>query len=399
VYIGALDSFALDAPVCLVDRMPLAEFRRRFPILGRRVYVNSCSQGALSIDVEAALGAFVESWHAQGSPWDLWVGEVERLRTAFAASIGAEADEVAVMPSASVAIAAIATSLSFDAPRRTVVLGEFEFPTSAHVWLAQQTRGASMRWVAADGDRLPIEHYAASVDDTTLIVPATHVCFRNGFRLDIARLAALCHERGAYVLLDDFQRTGSGPIDVRALGVDFMVTGTLKYLIGAAGVAFLYVKREMIERFEPLVTGWFGRVHPFAFDPCRLDWAPTARRFETGSPQVPNVYAAMAGLELLQRVGLAAIGTEVERLVDRFIRGARDRGFHVATPESPGSRGPLVVIRSPDANALVGRLDARGITASARGTGLRVSFHAYNNDEDVDAVLAALEDNAALVAR
>jgi selenocysteine lyase/cysteine desulfurase len=379
--------------------MTLERFRARFPILGRRVYVNSCSQGALSLDVESALAAFTESWHTHGSPWDRWVGEVERLRTLFAATIGADADEVAVMPNASAGITAIATALAFDADRRTVVLGEFEFPTMGHVWLAQQRRGARIAWVQSQDDALPVEAYAAHIDERTLIVPAAHVCFRNGYRLDIARLAALCRERGAYLLLDDYQRTGTAPLNVHALGVDFMVTGALKYLLGPAGVAFLYVRRDLIERLEPLSTGWFGRADPFAFSNDRLDWSASARRFETGSPPVPNVYAVTAGIELLKTVGPTLIAEQVNRLVERFAGGLRERSFDLVTPSDPAARGPLVVVRSTDAAAMVRRLEQRGIIASARGTGLRVSFHAYNNDEDVDAVLEALVAEETLVCR
>ena len=212
--------------------LSLAEFRSRFPIFGRRVYVNSCSQGALSLDVDAAMRAYLESWHDAGSPWDLWVGEVERLRGRFAAAIGADADEIAVMPSASAGINAVASALDFSGRRSHVAMGEFEFPTMAQIWLAQQRRGASIRWAPAAGDSLPLSAYEAVVDERTLVVPATHVCYRNGHRTDIAGLARLAHDRGAYVFLDDYQRTGSGPIDVHALGVDFMVTGCLKYLRG-----------------------------------------------------------------------------------------------------------------------------------------------------------------------
>ncbi len=374
-------------------------FRRRFPLLANKVYVNSCSQGALSHDVADALAAFAESWHQFGSPWDDWVGEVERLRTRFARAVGADADEIAIMPSASAAIAAIATALAFDASRRTVVLGEFEFPTLAHVWLAQARRGAAIEWARAEGETLPIDSYAERIDERTLIVPATHVCFRNGYRLDIPRLVELCHARGALVMLDDYQRTGSGPIDVQALGVDFMVTGALKYLLGPAGIAFLYVRRELVERLEPLATGWFGRVDPFAFRADRLDWSPSARRFEGGTPPVPNVYGATAALTLLETVGLNEVQRQICSLTRRFIEGAHERGFRVATPVDPARRGPLVVIRSEAAAELVRRLDTRGIIASSRGDGLRVSFHAYNDDADVDAVLAALDAEQNLVAR
>jgi selenocysteine lyase/cysteine desulfurase len=375
------------------------QFRARFPILRQRVYVNSCSQGALSVDVEEALAAFVQSWHEHGSPWDRWVADVERLRTAFAALVGADADEIAVMPSASSAIAAIATALSFDGAKRGVVLGRFEFPTLAHVWLAEERRGASITWADAVDDTLPITSYVACIDPKTLIVPATHVCFRNGYRVDVPALVETAHARGALVMLDDYQHSGTATLDVHALDVDFMVTGALKYLLGPSGVAFLYVKRTLIESLTPLTTGWFGREHPFAFRLDPLDWSPSARRFEAGTPPVPNAVAAAAGIALLETLGLEQVNAQIRRLVARFDESARSRGFVVATPSDPARRGPLVVLRSTDAGALVTRLAARGVIASARDNGLRVSFHAYNNEADVDAVLEALESEAALLVR
>jgi selenocysteine lyase/cysteine desulfurase len=382
-----------------MSRLTPDQFRARFPVFARRVYVNSCSQGALSTDVEAGLREYLDSWHEHGSPWELWVEKVEELRTAFAASIGADRAEIAVVPSASAGINAIASAMDYSGGRSEVVIGDFEFPTMAQVWLAQQRRGAVIRRARAAGDRLEADAYARAVGDRTLIVPATHVCFRNGHRTDIAAVTRLCHDRGALVFLDDYQRTGSGPLDVHALGVDFMVTGCLKYLLAAAGVAFLYVRRDIVERFEPTMTGWFGRVNPFAFSIDELDWPATASRFESGTPPVPNAYAALAALRLLDRIGYDAVGRQVSTLVERYRSAAADRGFVVRTPAERERRGPLVVVQSHDAPALVGRLAARGIVASCRGNGLRVSFHAYNTAEDVDTVIAALEAEAALLER
>ena len=199
-----------------MDTSPLSpeQFRGRFPVFTRRVYVNSCSQGALSTDVESAVHEWIHSWHEHGSPWERWVEAVEELRGKFAASIGADRDEIAVLPAASGGITAIASALDFTGPRRQVVMGEFEFPTMAQAWLAQERRGAVVKWARASGDLLPVQAYESVVDEQTLIVPATHVCFRNGHKTDIAALTALCHARGALVFLDDYQRTGSGPIDV-----------------------------------------------------------------------------------------------------------------------------------------------------------------------------------------
>jgi selenocysteine lyase/cysteine desulfurase len=394
----------------MMSRLSPSQFRSRFPIFNRRIYVNSCSQGALSTDVEAAMHDYAESWHDAGSPWDSWVEKVEQLRTRFAVAIGADRDEIAVMPSASAGINAIASALNFgdrsEAPdgagngtRSHVVLGEFEFPTMAQVWLAQQRRGATIRWARASGDGLDVEAYERVIDERTLIVPATHVCFRNGHRTDIAALTRLAHARGALVFVDDYQRTGSAPIDVHALGIDFMVTGCLKYLLAAAGVAFLYVRRDLIDRLEPTITGWFGRVNPFAFRIDEIDWPPAATRLESGTPPVPNAYLAIAALDLLHRIGYDVVGDQVARLVERYRSAAAASGFVVRTPGAPERRGPLVVVESVDAPVLVAHLAARGIVASCRGNGLRVSFHAYNNEEDVDAVVAALESEAGLLVR
>jgi selenocysteine lyase/cysteine desulfurase len=387
-----------------MPKLSPSQFRSRFPIFRNRVYVNSCSQGALSTDVEAAMHAYAESWHDGGSPWELWVEKVEQLRTRFAAAIGADRDEIAIMPSASAGINAIASALSFGDGTRMdkrshVVLGEFEFPTMAQVWLAQQRRGATIRWARATGDRLDIGAYDRVIDGRTLIVPTTHVCFRNGHKTDIAALTRLAHTRGALVFLDDYQRTGSSPIDVHALGIDFMVTGSLKYLLAAAGIAFLYVRRDLVERLEPTVTGWFGRINPFAFRIDELDWPPAATRFESGTPPVPNAYLATAALDLLNDIGYEAAGEQIARLVERYQSAAEAAGFVVRTPHEPERRGPLVVVQSIDAPTLVARLAVRGIIASCRGNGVRVSFHAYNNEEDVDAVVAGLEAEAGLLER
>jgi selenocysteine lyase/cysteine desulfurase len=382
--------------------MTLDEFRSRFPIFRKRVYVNSCSQGALSTDVDEAMRAYLDSWHESGSPWELWVEQVERLRARFAASIGAAVDEIAVMPSASAGINVVASAVSFAGPRSHVVIGDFEFPTMAQVWLAQERRGASIRRARVSSqspDALPLEAYDAVIDERTLMVPATHVCFRNGHKSDIAGLVRLAHDRGAYVFLDDYQRTGSGPIDVHALGADFMVTGCLKYLLAAAGIGFLYVRRQLVERFEPTVTGWFGRVNPFAFRIDELDWPAGANRFESGTPPVPNAYAAMAALELLDRIGYDAVGRQVDHLVARYASAASEAGFLVRTPAASDRRGPLVVVQSLDGPALVQKLAGRGIIASCRGNGLRVSFHAYNTEGDVDAVTSALVAESALLER
>ena len=376
----------------------VAAFRKQFPIFEHSIYLSSCSQGALARPVEAALREFMASWHEHGNPWELWVGEADTLRAEFARLINASPREIAITFSVSSALNSLASALSYT-DRPAVVLGDFDFPTMGHVWLAQQRRGADVRFARAQEQRLPLRSYQREIRDDTSLVATTHVCYRNGFKTDVAALAEVAHERGALLLVDAYQSLGTQPMDVKALGLDFMVTGALKYLLGTPGIAFLYVRDDLVERFQPSDSGWFAQERVFAYDVHHLDYARSARRFETGSPPVPNAYATLAALRLLASVGLPAIERHVQDLSGRLIAGARRRGFRVLTPEEPAARGPLVMIGATDATRLVEKLAAERILCSTRDGALRVSFHYYNTSEDVDAVLDALDRNAGLVAR
>ena len=190
----------------------------------------------------------------------------EAARKAFAKFINASPDEVAIVTSASAGINSIASALSFK-DRNKVVMGEFEFPTMGHVWLAQRIRGAEVQFVPAVGDRIPAANYEKMIDRHTAIVPLTHVCFKNGFRSDVNAVTQIAHAAGALVMLDDYQDCGTRPVDVKAMDLDFYVTGTLKYLLGPPGLAFMYVRKKLISSLTPTVTGWFAQTNPFAYDP------------------------------------------------------------------------------------------------------------------------------------
>ena len=373
----------------------VSTFRSRFPILQEKVYLNSCSQGALSRDVETAIGEWLQSWHQQGSPWDLWVDQYEAGRRQFAAMINARPEEVAIVASASAGVNALASALSFG-QRNKVVLGEFEFPTMGHIWLSQRARGAEVIFATADGNRMRPEAYDELVDRNTLIVPLTHVCFMNGFRSPVTEVVKIAHDRGALVLLDDYQDCGTRPIDVKAMQLDVYVSGTLKYLLGPPGVAFLYVREELAESLVPTVTGWFGQRNTFAFDVKLLDPAPGTRRFESGTPPIPSIYGATAGAKLLQNVGLTNVAEEVRRLSQSLIRGVTDLGVRIKTP--PDSVGPLIVLQATDADRLVKTFGAQGVVCSSRHDGLRLSLHAYNTLDEVNFVLRLIEQNLNLFA-
>jgi selenocysteine lyase/cysteine desulfurase len=370
------------------------EIRSRFDIFKRKIYLNSCSQGALSDRVQAGLEDFVASWHEQGSPWELWVNHYEAARAAFARFINASPDEVAIMTSVSAGINGVASALNFR-ERNKVVMGEFEFPTMGHVWLGQRIRGADVQFVGAEGNRIPAANYEKMVDHNTLIVPLTHVCFKNGFRSEVDAVTQIARRAGALTMLDDYQDCGTRPVDVKAMGLDFYVTGTLKYLLGPPGLAFMYVRKELISSLIPTVTGWFAQANPFAYDPTLLDLSPTARRFESGSPSVPNVYAALPGFQLLQEIGMENVADHIQKLVQQMLSYARGLGIRAKTPAD--STGPLVVLQSKDSVSLVQKLAEGGIVASNRHDGLRISFHVYNTLDDVKAVVEVLRSNIDLL--
>jgi selenocysteine lyase/cysteine desulfurase len=368
----------------------ISEIRSRFRIFDRKIYLNTCSQGALSDAVEAGFGDFIASWHEQGSPWERWVEYYEAARTSFANFINASPDEVAIVTSVSAGINSIASALNFR-ERRKVVMGEFEFPTMGHVWLGQRPRGADVKFVSAEGNHIPTANYEETIDGQTLIVPLTHVCFKNGFRSDVSAVTEIAHKSGTLVMLDDYQDCGTRPVNVKAMDVDFYLTGTLKYLLGPPGLAFLYVRKELISSLTPSITGWFAQANPFAYNPQLFELSPTARRFESGTPSIPNVYGAVPGFQLLQEIGMETVAAHVQGLTQALLRSASELGIVVKTPAD--STGPLVVLQSKDSTLLVQKLADDGIVASNRYDGLRISFHVYNTMSDVEAVVEILKKN------
>ena len=373
--------------------------RSRFPILERLVYVNSCSQGALSHAGQSAYADYLRDWDEQGAPWEYWVERAEAARASFADLVNADGDEVAVTTSLSAGVSALFSGLRFEGERQTIVISDFEFPTVGQIAHAQELRGRRVVHVPeAEDATIPLERFDAAIDETTALVAVTQVCYRNGSRVDVEGVVELAHERGALVLLDSYQAAGAIPIDVRTLDVDFLAAGTVKYLLGSAGLAFLYCRRDLLERIRPTSTGWFADEDIFEMDIHDYSPSPTARRFEFGTPPIPSIYAGLAGIELVKEIGVAETEEHVRSLTTMLIEGVDELGGRVATPRDPERRGPLVAIASTDEHALVAALEADGIVTSSRAGNLRVSPHAYNSVEDIEAVLAALSRHRHLLA-
>jgi len=373
--------------------------RHRFPVFERRVYINSCSQGALSDSVRDAYLRYLDDWDEHGAPWEYWVEQLDAVRSRIARLLNAGEDEVAVTTSVSAGVSALASGLRFDGGRDKIVISDFEFPTIGQIWHAQERRGVRVEHVPAERDgTIPLERFEEAIDERTALVAVTHVCFRNGSRLDVQSVGRLAHERGALVLVDAFQTVGSLPVDVRALDCDFLVGGALKYLLGSAGLAFMFCRRELVSGIEPTATGWFADRDIFEMDIHDYSPAPTARRFEAGTPPIPSIYAAIAGIDLMQEIGIDETEQHVRELNALLRDGLGELGAHVVTPSEPERGGALLCVRSSDVGALVTTLDVAGIVTSSRDDNLRISAHAYNTADDVRALLEALAANRSLLA-
>ncbi|HEY0748859.1 MAG TPA: aminotransferase class V-fold PLP-dependent enzyme [Steroidobacteraceae bacterium] len=367
--------------------------RREFPVLQRKTYLNSGSYCALANEVRAAFDAYMEDRLLVGANWDVWVMKNESVRNLMASLLGAAPDEIAVTASVSAGLNSLASALQFGGPRNKVVVSDFEFPTNAQIWHAQEPRGARVVHVprAADG-YIPAEAFEKVIDEQTQLVAITHVCFRNGAKLDIPGIVRLARAKGAKVLLDCYQSVGSLDIDVKALDVDFAAGGMLKYLLGTAGIGFLYAKASCVQSLVPTNSGWFAQADITAMDITANRPAPNARRFEAGTPPVVNCYAAEAGLRMLLKVGAPAIEKRNLALTRRCMERLEEIGWPSITPTQDKRRGATVAVPSRAAAQLTTELLKRDIVTSYRDDNVRASFHFYNNEDDVESFVASMKE-------
>ena len=365
--------------------------RRRFPILRHKTYLNSGSYGALAESVRDAVASYLDERAQSGANWPLWVAKNEAVRSQVARLLGAGPHEVAITASASAGINALASACEFAGSRDTVVISDFEFPTNAQIWHAQEPRGARIVHVPAAADGyIPLEHFERAIDERTQLVAVTQVCFRNGAMLDVAGIARVAHARGARILIDCYQAVGAIDIDVKRLDADFVVGGMVKYLLGAAGLGFLYVRAGLIEDLVPASSGWFAQEVTGSMDISANRPSPSARRFEAGTPAVVNCYAAEAGLSIILEAGAAAIEARVRMLTALCLKRLEDISWPSVTPAAAARHGPLVCVPARQVEELCGTLMGEGIITSHRDGNLRAGFHAYNSPEDVETLIAAL---------
>ena len=377
--------------------MDLIDYRDEFPVLSRKTYLISASLGPVSNRSRRHLDEYMDAWGEKGAPDHVWVEDIfprmAAVKRTFGAMVGAEPDELAITVNVSLALSAVLSCVDFS-KRRKVVLSKLDFPTDGHVSLAFRQRGAEVVFLdSPDGLTVPLESYADAIDEDTALVIVNRVLYRTSSLVDSKEICRLAREAGAWSLVDDFHGAGIIPVDVHDMGCDFYTAGVLKWLCGGPGLTFLYVRRALIEHLQPLVTGWFGTAEPFSFDLEHLEYHPTARRFEHGTPAAPVAFIAQGGLDIITEVGPSRIRERQQDLVDYLMAGADEAGIPVRTLRDRNRRGGLVNLKVGDqAMKICHTLLDRDVCTDFRGDGLRVSPHFFNTEDDIDQLFTQLRD-------
>jgi kynureninase len=375
----------------------LLTFRPEFPILERCTYLVSNSLGAMPRTVADSLAQYVDDWaqlgvRAWGKGWwdmPLHVGDE------IAPLIGAGNGEVVMVPNVTLAQAEVLSALDYKAPRNRIVMTALDFPSVSYVYRSLATRlGAELVVVpaSADGSGVDTQQLLDAIDSRTRLVAISHVLFRSAFIMDVAAVCRKAHEVGALVSLDSFHAVGVIPVDVRAIGCDFLTGGVLKWLCGGPGGCFLYVAPGVRTKYEPTLTGWQAHARPFAFEP-EMEFANDAFRWLGGTPVIPALYAAREGPKILRRAGIQAIRDKSVRQTARLIALADARGYTVNAPRDPARRGGTVAIDVPHAYEVSQFLIGRNILVDFRpGAGIRIAPHFYTSDDEVDRAIATIDE-------
>ncbi|NME97737.1 aminotransferase class V-fold PLP-dependent enzyme [Aneurinibacillus aneurinilyticus] len=364
-------------------RHPYDSYRSLFPILSTHVYLASCSQSALAQPVSYAIEEYHHHLLTMGNNWSLAMERMEATRRKFADIIGAEPDEVAVLPSASDAISSLAASFSYQQGKNKIVCTELDFPTVGHIWLAQRKFGANVSFIRSSNEMICAEQYEKEIAHDTLLTCVPHVCYYNGYKQDLREIADIVHSKSSLLFVDAYQSAGHIPIHVKEMDIDILVAGTRKYMLGIPGVAFLYIKKNLAERMEPRVTGWLGQKKTAMFDICKIAPEVGARRFETGTPSFISMYAAHAALELLHNVGVHNIYAYLQEVTRFALAYGREKGLCISGPQSAEYRSSLISFYVGNASEVEMRLKEKNIVVSARKDVIRIAPHFYNTKEEI----------------
>ncbi len=364
----------------------LLAWRTKFPILGSSTYLISNSLGAMPRGAPEAVQEYTDAWSTEGvRAWQHWWDLPRKVGDEIAPLIGASPGSVSMHLNVTSAEATVASCFDFSGARNRVVYSEMNFPSVSYLYKAQESLGARVYTVPThDGISVDLEELLDSIDDDTLLVPVSHVLFRSAFIQDAQAIAEKCRKVGAFLVLDLYQSAGVVPVELDKWGVDFAVGGTLKWLCGGPGNAFLYVRPDLAIKLDPRLTGWIADQRPFDFIVNDHIYDDGAYRFMNGTPNIPGLYAARPGLKIVTEIGIENIRNNSRRQTFMMMQMAASRGWHTTAPEDPSWRGGTVAFDLPDAYEISQELIARAVLVDYRPkSGVRVSPHFYTSDDEI----------------
>jgi kynureninase len=367
---------------------PLLAWRQEFPILSSTTYMISHSLGAMPERTRARMREFTDTWATRGiRAWEegWWMMPIT-VGNLVGSIIGAGEGEVVMQQNVSICQNVVTSCFDWRARRNKLVTDGLNFPSNNYIYHALERTGARVVTVdSPDGFTLPVELILDAIDEETALVSVSHVAFRSSYVQDLAAITRRAHAVGAMVLADLYQSAGTLPVNVRELGVDFATGGSVKWLCGGPGAGYLYVRRDLWSQLTPAATGWSAHEEPFAFEGGAMRYADSAFRFLNGTPNIPALYAARSGYEIVNQIGVPAIRQKSVRQTTRLIELAEDAGFPVNTCRDPAQRGGVVVLDVPDGKVVARELARRQILVDYRPqAGIRVAPHFYTTDEELE---------------
>ncbi len=371
----------------------LEAWRSEFPILNDKTYLNSCSLGALSHRSMGYLEDYQRLWNTMGaSAWyEIWMGKLAELRGAVARSWNAAPEEIALTPSVSAGLSSVASAVDYR-KRNRVVVAELDFPTLAYQWMARPDVEV-VRVPSDDGIGISPQRWAEHIDEKTAVVATSHVFYSTGYIQDLEPIGRAAHEAGALFLVDGYQAAGQLPVDPGAIGADIYIAGPLKWLLGGPGLAFLWVRNELIADLTPTIASWFGARDQFEFRIDELEFRDDASRFAMGTPAVPTVYTALGGMEIMNEVGNRAVRERISALTEDLIERLRAEGLRMHMAADAEHRSGIVMVHEPSSKKVVDRLARRDIIVDSRGPFVRISPHFYNTEAENEEVVAAMVES------
>jgi kynureninase len=381
----------------------LAIWREEFPTVEDCTYLVSHSLGAMPRRTAANLQDYADTWSRRGvRAWHEGWWELGRNTSDLLAPVlGVAPGTITMHQNVTVAMGIIASCFRYDGARRKIVLTELEFPTNMYLFEGFARYGAEIVYVPSS-NRIcnDVDRLLAAIDERTVLVPLSYVLFRSSCIQDARAVIEKAHAVGAHVILDVYQAAGTVPLDIESLGASFAVGGSVKWLCGGPGAGYLYVRPDLTRTLEPGLVGWAAHAEPFAFATGPVAYADGAERFQSGTPNIPALYAARAGYEIVHQIGVPAIREKSLRLTRKIIDHATRAGYPINTPLDDSQRGGAVIIDVPNGEAVANDLIRREIIIDYRpDAGIRISPHLYNNDDDIDDAMKVLDDVVAVGAR